>query len=108
MSWGAQNRSKDAKTPSVGRGMSEKPEPGLWPIQPYYSGALETAERIPPTTAVELRSSMLHRLFEYALDLQMLPKSEIEPSEHGPQSVIEPNATKNGRSLAGLRAACVG
>jgi hypothetical protein len=35
MSWRAQNRSKDAKTPSVGRGMSENPEPGLWPIQPY-------------------------------------------------------------------------
>jgi hypothetical protein len=35
MSWGAQNRSKDAKTPSVGRGMSDKPEPGLWPIQPH-------------------------------------------------------------------------
>jgi hypothetical protein len=33
----------------------------------------------------------------------MLPKSEIEPSEHGPQSEIEPNATKKGRSLAGLR-----
>jgi hypothetical protein len=34
MSWGAQNRSKDAKTPSVGRGMSENPEQGLWPVQP--------------------------------------------------------------------------
>jgi hypothetical protein len=35
MSWGAQNRSKDAKTPSASRGRSDKPEPGLWPIQPY-------------------------------------------------------------------------
>ena len=35
MSWRAQSRYKDAKTPSVGRGMSEKPELGLWPIQPY-------------------------------------------------------------------------
>jgi hypothetical protein len=35
MSWGAQNRSKDAKTPSAGRAMSENPEPGLWPVQPY-------------------------------------------------------------------------
>jgi hypothetical protein len=34
MSWRAQNRSKDAKTPSAGRGMSEKPELDLWPIQP--------------------------------------------------------------------------
>jgi hypothetical protein len=36
MSWGAQNRSEDAKTPSAGRGMSENPEPGLWPVQPYH------------------------------------------------------------------------
>ena len=35
MSWGAQNRSKDAKTLSVGRGTSEKPELDLWPIQQY-------------------------------------------------------------------------
>jgi hypothetical protein len=34
MSWRAQNRSKDAKTTSAGRAMSENPEPGLWPIQP--------------------------------------------------------------------------
>jgi hypothetical protein len=46
---------------------------------------------------------MLHRLFVHALDLQILPKSEIEPSERDPQSEIEPNATKKGRSLAGLR-----
>jgi hypothetical protein len=35
MSWGAQNRPKDAKTPSAGRGMSEKPELDLWPVQQY-------------------------------------------------------------------------
>jgi hypothetical protein len=35
MSWGAQSRSKDAKTPSTPRGRSENPEPGLWPAQPY-------------------------------------------------------------------------
>jgi hypothetical protein len=35
MSWGAQSRSKDAKTPSAGRGMSEKTELNLWPIQLY-------------------------------------------------------------------------
>jgi hypothetical protein len=35
MSWRAQNRSKDAKTPSGSRGRSEKPEPGLWPVQQY-------------------------------------------------------------------------
>jgi hypothetical protein len=35
MSWGAQSRSKDAKTPSVGPAMSEKPEPDCCPIQPY-------------------------------------------------------------------------
>jgi hypothetical protein len=35
MSWGAQNRSKDAKTPSVAGGRSQKPEPDCRPVQPY-------------------------------------------------------------------------
>jgi hypothetical protein len=35
MSWGAQNRSKDAKTLSVGRAMSRKPKLELCGIQPY-------------------------------------------------------------------------
>jgi hypothetical protein len=35
MSWGAQNRPEDAKTPSVAGGRSEKPELDLWPIQQY-------------------------------------------------------------------------
>jgi hypothetical protein len=35
MSWGAQNRSKDAKTPSVAGGRSRKPKPALCGIQPY-------------------------------------------------------------------------
>jgi hypothetical protein len=36
MSWGAQNRSKDAKTPSVAGGRSRKPKPALCGIQPYW------------------------------------------------------------------------
>jgi hypothetical protein len=35
MSWRAQSRSKDAKTPSAARALSEKPELDLWPVQPY-------------------------------------------------------------------------
>jgi hypothetical protein len=35
MSWGAQNRSKDAKTPSAAPAMSRKPELALCGIQPY-------------------------------------------------------------------------
>jgi hypothetical protein len=35
VSWGAQNRSKDAKTPSAGPAMSEKPKLALCGIQPY-------------------------------------------------------------------------
>jgi hypothetical protein len=42
MSWGAQNRSKDAKKTSTPRGRSENPEPGLWPVQPYMGGAHQT------------------------------------------------------------------
>jgi hypothetical protein len=35
MSWGAQSRSEDAKTPSASRGRSQKPELGCCPIQPH-------------------------------------------------------------------------
>jgi hypothetical protein len=35
MSWRAQTRSKDAKTPSGSRGRSDKPEPDCCPIQQY-------------------------------------------------------------------------
>jgi hypothetical protein len=37
MSWGAQNRSKDAKTPSAGRAMSRKSKLELCGIQPYHT-----------------------------------------------------------------------
>jgi hypothetical protein len=40
MSWGAQNRSKDAKTPSVAGGRSDKPELDRCPIQPYTASGL--------------------------------------------------------------------
>jgi hypothetical protein len=35
MNWGAQNRSKDAKTPSGSRGRSRNPKLALCGIQPY-------------------------------------------------------------------------
>jgi hypothetical protein len=38
MSWRAQNRSKDAKTPSVARAMSRNPKLALCGIQPYPYG----------------------------------------------------------------------
>jgi hypothetical protein len=44
MSWRAQNRSKDAKTPSVGRGMSQKPEPDCRPVQPYTAATIKQLE----------------------------------------------------------------
>jgi hypothetical protein len=44
MSWGAQNRSEDAKTPSTPRGRSKKPEPGCCPIQPYSKTAKKRAK----------------------------------------------------------------
>jgi hypothetical protein len=40
MSWRAQSRSKDAKTPSTPRGRSENPEPDCCPIQLYLLFAL--------------------------------------------------------------------
>jgi hypothetical protein len=45
MRWGAQNRSKDAKTPSGSRGRSDKPEPGLWPVQQYAPPELQTSNQ---------------------------------------------------------------
>jgi hypothetical protein len=38
MSWGAQNRSKDAKTPSVAGVWSKNPELDCCPVQPYPPG----------------------------------------------------------------------
>jgi hypothetical protein len=35
MSWGAQSRSEDAKTPGVAGVRSDKPEPVSCPVQPY-------------------------------------------------------------------------
>ena len=46
MTWGAQNRSEDAKTPSVAGGRSEKPELDLWPIQPYVALSAATPSPI--------------------------------------------------------------
>jgi hypothetical protein len=46
MSWRAQSRSKDAKTPSTPRGRSEKPELDLWPIQQYVLRCAEYRFRI--------------------------------------------------------------
>ena len=37
MSWGAQNRSKDEKTPSTARALSRKPKLALCGIQPYFN-----------------------------------------------------------------------
>jgi hypothetical protein len=42
MSWGAQNRSKDAKTPSASRGMSGKKKLELCGIQPHGGSPLHT------------------------------------------------------------------
>jgi hypothetical protein len=55
MSWGAQNRSKDAKTPSAGRGMSEKPELGLRPVQQYTRPISEH------TTTLQISSDIKYR-----------------------------------------------
>jgi hypothetical protein len=54
MSWGAQNRSKDAKTPSASRGRLIKPELDCCPIQPYKNMALGEAE-LAVGAAAELR-----------------------------------------------------
>jgi hypothetical protein len=50
MSWRAQSRSKDAKTPSVAGGRSEKPELDLRPVQQYLKYALgrQTNRQKPP------------------------------------------------------------
>ena len=57
MSWGAQSRSKDAKTPSVGLAMSRKPKPALCGIQPYAYG-----EIAPPATLLWERDQSAFRL----------------------------------------------
>ena len=44
MSWGAQNRSKDAKTPSVGPAMSGKPELDRCPVTIETDGLTEETD----------------------------------------------------------------
>jgi hypothetical protein len=51
MSWGAQNRSKDARTPSAAGGRSENPERDLWPIPPYCA-----AIGVDPKAPIKARS----------------------------------------------------
>jgi hypothetical protein len=46
MSWRAQNRSKDAKTPSASRGRSRKPKPALCGIQPYARSLTYDREKL--------------------------------------------------------------
>jgi hypothetical protein len=60
MSWGAQNRSEDAKTPSVGLAMLIKPELDCCPVQPYLSRILNPAADVVPISRL-CRSLILKR-----------------------------------------------
>ena len=59
MSWGAQNRSKDAKTPSVGRAMSDKPELDRCPVQPYPAQHARDLYTVYSTTALTASKTRL-------------------------------------------------
>jgi hypothetical protein len=48
MSWRAQNRSKDAKTPSVARALSDKPEPDRCPVQPQVAATATYTPELQP------------------------------------------------------------
>jgi hypothetical protein len=50
MSWGAQSRSEDAKTPSTPRGRSEKPELDLCPVQPHNTVVSDKYRMLVPWT----------------------------------------------------------
>ena len=52
MSWRAQSRSKGAKTPSVAGVWSNKPEPGLWPVQQYLVWRVKVHVHGAPPTGV--------------------------------------------------------
>jgi hypothetical protein len=58
MSWGAQNRSKDAKTPTAGRGMSDKPELDRCPVQPYYKSGRNVIASTDELTNSAVRSQL--------------------------------------------------
>jgi hypothetical protein len=72
MSWGAQNRSKDAKTPSGSRGRSDKPEPGLWPVQQYGPFSRRSQEE---------KSRCFTRAF-FSFQEDCVPSMNTEPLGH--------------------------
>jgi hypothetical protein len=89
MSWGAQNRSKDAKTPSAALGMSEKPKLELCGIQPYTNIYLKVYTPISrghsrPSAAVRLYTvcdlwcSLLHRSTQLATVLYHRQTSALQ------------------------------
>jgi hypothetical protein len=81
MSWGAQNRSKDAKTPSVAGGRSRKPKLALCGIQPHLKvvrkkiGGLLLAPSSPPParTPAHTRAPSRRRERWWHLALPILP-----------------------------------
>jgi hypothetical protein len=46
MSWGAQSRSEDAKTPNEAEVWSDKPEPDRCPVQPYPVPVLGVLDQV--------------------------------------------------------------
>jgi hypothetical protein len=62
MSWGAQNRSKDAKTPSVAGVRSDKPELDCCPIQPYCTGSCTGSCTGPAGGEIFLRAIAIGRV----------------------------------------------
>jgi hypothetical protein len=86
MSWGAQNRSEDAKTPGVAGVRSEKPELDRCPIQPYtylHKTALALAE---PLQVFTLSQSLLCLLL--FLHRTLSPRHFNEPYAIGYQSAV--------------------
>jgi hypothetical protein len=80
MSWGAQNRSEDAKNPSVAGVRLIKPEPDCCPIQPYrniLSFALNLALIASETSAVHVQPAP--RLRPQAQDRQAQRVGEPTP-----------------------------
>jgi hypothetical protein len=86
MSWRAQNRSKDAKTPSEALAMSKTPEPDCCPIQPYLRGD-QTAHPPPwvsPNSTAFSQSASPRHLPKPRLWQQRLPPPPTRPRARPP------------------------
>jgi hypothetical protein len=105
MSWGAQNRSKDAKTPCVAGVRSRNPKPALCGIQPYAAGAYSWEDIIVPVapviaTEVSVDEEIIRNLVlgfssKLCLCVYVAAEPKYQDEEHLDGEEVHEEATQN-------------